>query len=252
MKEQTITAVILTKNNEATIKELISSLSWCTEIIILDDQSTDSTSRIAKQMGASVIVHPLHSDYSAHRNSVFTHIHTQWVLFIDSDEEVSSELGKEIMEKISLNEADGFAIKRHDVMYGKELLFGETAHISLVRLAKLEAGRWKGQVHEEWHIQGVIQPLTHVLLHKPHPTIAEFLSEINRYSTLVALEKNKNNEQVTILTILFYPVGKFIQNYLLRQGYRDGIRGALMAIMMSFHSFLVRSKLYVLKKSAAS
>lgn len=49
---------------------------------------------------------------------------------------------------------------------------------------------------------------------------------------------------ISFFSILIYPSAKFVLNYLVKQGFRDGIQGLVMALMMSFHSFLVRGKLW--------
>ena len=78
-------------------------------------------------------------------------------------------------------------------------------------------------------------------------TIAEFLSEINTYSTIRAKELLDNNISEPNYKAYFYPLFKFVQNYFFRLGFLDGAAGFIYAFMMSFHSFLVRAKLYQYK-----
>lgn len=114
-------------------------------------------------------------------------------------------------------------------------------------MGKKKKGIWKGKVHEEWNIEGSIGQLEQPIEHYPHPTISEFIHDINQYSTFVAQERF-NSETVSWWQILVYPGGKFIQNYIIRQGFRDGVPGTIMALLMSLHSFLVRGKLYLYYK----
>ncbi len=63
-----ITAVVLTKNEEKNIVDCLESLSFCDEILVIDDFSSDRTVEIAKKMNAYVLNHSLNNDFSAQRN----------------------------------------------------------------------------------------------------------------------------------------------------------------------------------------
>lgn len=133
-------------------------------------------------------------------------------------------------------------------MWGKELRHGETGRIKLLRLAKRKAGKWQRPVHETWEISGKIGELKNPLLHFPHPTMAEFLGNINFYTTLDAQEFFRQGKKVGGWQIIAYPSGKFVVNYFLKLGFLDGMAGFLVAAMMSFHSLLVRGKLWLLRQ----
>jgi hypothetical protein len=107
-------------------------------------------------------------------------------------------------------------------------------------------GEWRGVVHETWRVDGRVGKLQNELDHYPHQTIAEFLAEINMYTTLRARELYGKKIQVKGFEILLYPKVKFIQNYFLKMGFRDGTAGFIVAVLMSFHSFLVRGKLWLM------
>lgn len=243
-----ISAIILTKNEEKNIEDCLKTLSWCNEILVVDDHSTDKTVAIAKKYTQHVLSHHLEDNFSAQRNFALEKAKGDWILFVDADERVSETLAKEIQQKItSTTHIDGFYVKRDDYMWGKKLQYGETADVHLLRLAKKNAGKWKGIVHETWDIHGMKVMLQNPLEHYPHQTLSEFLEEINYYTTLRAAELYKKKTPVSWVSILLYTKGKFFQNYFLRLGILDGVRGILMAIIMSFHSFLVRGKLWLLQ-----
>ena len=123
---------------------------------------------------------------------------------------------------------------------------GELSQVKLLRLAKKDDGKWHGKVHETLKVIGETGELAQPLLHVPHQNIKEFVSDIDEYSTLRAEELMEKGVSSSVFQVICFPLGKFIQNYIVRQGYKDGIPGMLYALMMSFHSFLVRAKLYQL------
>jgi glycosyltransferase involved in cell wall biosynthesis len=245
-----ITVVIITKNEEENIKRCLESVKWCNEMIIVDDNSNDKTVEIAKKYKATVYLRDLNNDFSAQRNFGLSKAKNEWVLFVDSDEIISDALAFEMQNATGLRDQnlrnhDGFYIKRVDFMWGKQLKYGETGDKKFLRLAKKESGLWEEQVHERWMVKGLIGELVNPIFHFPHKSMNEFLREINYYTDIRAMELNNHNRKVSSLSIIGYPLGKFIVNYVLKRGFMDGMAGLIYAITMSFHSFLVRSKLWV-------
>jgi glycosyltransferase involved in cell wall biosynthesis len=244
-----ISAVILTKNEEKNIKDCLESLKWCGDVIIIDDNSNDETTKIAEELGGKVYLRSL-DNFSNQRNFGLSKASGGWVLFVDADERISQSLAFEISNVISNwtngveNEYQGFYIPRVDFIWGNKMRYGESG-IKLLRLAKKNVGRWQGMVHEEWKISGNVGTLRNSIVHYPHQVISEFLREINFYTTLRAQELYSRKIKTNLLLILLYPVGKFALNYFLKRGFLDGISGLVHALLMSFHSFLVRSKLWL-------
>lgn len=245
-----ISAVVLVKNQAKQLEECLLSLKWCSEIIVIDDNSIDESVKIAKKHNAQVFTRSLDGDFSAQRNFGLSKVTNEWALFVDADEVVPPQLAKEIYQQTTqfLTTVNGFYLKRKDVLWGKELKHGETNHVKLLRMGRKEKGVWEGKVHERWKILGETATFQNNLLHFPHPTVREFLFEINHYSTLRAMELKSQNKSVSFTTVLAYPIGKFFLNYFIRLGFLDGTRGIIIALMMSFHSFLVRGKLWQLNQ----
>lgn len=242
-----LSVVILTKNEEKNISNCIKSVSWCDEIIVVDDNSTDKTCEIVDKTKSKLIIRPLNNNFSQIRNYGLSRAKGDWVMFIDADERVTPLLQKEIIEKIKQNKNNyaGFLLKRNDFLMGKMLKHGETKNIRLLRIAKKDSGEWLGAVHEEWEIKGKTGELKNPLVHYPHQSIVEFLQEINFYSDLRAKELFVQGEKVDWMSIVCYPLGKFIFNYFYKLGFLDGMQGLIFAIIMCFHSFLVRGKLWL-------
>jgi len=278
-----LSAVVLTKNEERNIERCLNSLDFVDEIVVVDDDSSDNTldkvkshppNRRAKgknegqnqvRLGQKLKIFQrnLNGDFAGQRNFGMEKARGEWVLFLDADEEVSDELKKEIKEVIryaSLERDDlvGFYIKRRDFFWGREVKFGEVLKVrrqGILRLIKKGFGQWQGKVHEKlqvtprqtWLSSYKLQVLSlkNFINHYPHPTIKEFLHEINFYSSLRADELFQQGKKTNLLEIIFYPFLKFILNYFIYLGFLDGPTGFVYAFMMSFHSFLVRGKLYI-------
>ncbi|MBI4009256.1 glycosyltransferase family 2 protein [Candidatus Roizmanbacteria bacterium] len=245
-----ISAIILTKNEEENIGRCLKSVKWCDEIVVIDDYSTDRTLEIARKHKVAIYPRSLNNDFSAQRNFGISKANNDWVIFVDADEVVSDALAYEISSAIqlkgeSLEELNGFHIRRIDFMWGRELKYGETGNVKLLRLGRKGKGFWKGMAHEKWEIKGPLGKLLNPLQHFPHPTLTEFLKEINFYTDIRAGELKIKKTKVFFWSVLIYPLSKFLLNYFLKKGFMDGTRGLIFAIIMSFHSFLARSKLWL-------
>lgn len=246
-----ISAVVLSHNDENRIAKTLESLTWCDEIIVIDDNSNDGTVTISKRFGARVYVRALSEDFAAQRNFALSKAKTQWAFFVDSDEAVSPKLAYEIKEIIKRpteisNRIVGYYVRRKDYFGGRWLTHGETANVRLLRLAKRDAGIWERPIHEVWKVTGSVGILHEPLLHYPHPDVAQFIDSINWYSTVNAQYLFRQKIREPWWKTPVYPAAKFFYNYIWRLGFLDGTAGAVVAIMMSFHSFLTRAKLWKL------
>lgn len=247
-----LTAIVLTKNEENTIADCIESLLFCDQILIVDDESADRTVDVIKNLNnprVHVRVHPLDNDFAKQRNFALTQAVGDWILFVDADERVSEELASEIKNIINQESAhEGYYIKRDDYLWGEKMQKGETGNIKLLRLVRKGAGKWMGKVHETLRVSGSTYILANPLMHYPHQNLSEFLREVNTYSTFRAEELFEKKVRTNLFFIIAYPKIKFIKNYFVLSGYKDGVPGFIHAVVMSFHSFLVRAKLYLLWK----
>ena len=105
-----------------------------------------------------------------------------------------------------------------------------------------------GNVHEVFYTAKNTSRLNNFMNHYPHPTLKEFIADINRYTDIRAQELYNRGAKTNTFQIIFFPFFKFIYNYFINLGFLDGLAGFTYAFMMSFHSFLVKAKLYQLTR----
>lgn len=222
-----ISVVILSPNQDSVSKRTSDSLTFADEVVYIN----------------------VKDDFAQARNKGMDKAKNEWILFVDSDEEVSKELAKNIGKLDLINSKIGaYFIPRRDFLWGTELKYGETYSArteGIIRLVKKGSGKWVGKVHEVFKSQVATGILSGFINHYPHQTITAFLESINNYSTLRAQELKGKEVGTNVFQIILYPFGKFWYTYLLKLGFLDGPAGFVYSFMMSFHSFLVRSKLYL-------
>lgn len=242
-----ISAVVITKNEEETITDCLKSLSWCDEIIIVDDFSNDKTLGVIKnlKLKTKIFKRRLNSDFAAQRNFGLEKAKGEWVFFVDADEKISPSLRDEIKQRTKNSRTDAFFLKRRDIFLGRELKHGENGNIKLLRLARKSSGKWKRKIHEYWNVSGETGELKNSIIHIKSENLKEFVDKINKYSTFHAEELKIEGKRGNVIKVIFWPSGKFIVNYFFRLGILDGKPGFIMASMMSLHSFLSWIKLWI-------
>lgn len=241
-----VSCVVLTHNEEKNIAACLDSLAWCEEIIVMDDFSDDATTSKAQEKGAVVYQRKVDHDFAKQRNKALEIAKSPWILYVDADERVPEQLAEEIKNLGTEVIYSGFRLKRRDYFLHQWLDHGETGNIKLVRLARKDRGLWVRPIHEVWQIKGKVGSLTHELLHYPHQTLREFVAKVGDYSTVNAELLYRERQRVSGLDVLIYPLAKFLKNFFFLQGFRDGLPGFIHAVVMSFHSFLSRAKLWLI------
>lgn len=231
-----LTAVVLTKNEENNIVSCLFSLNFCDEILLIDDNSSDNTVKLAQKFGSKIYKNKL-KNYSSQRNFGLSKPKGEWVLFVDADERVSKKLASEIIKKTKNTKISGYFINRQDIFLGKTIRGGEHGKAKILRLGKKKAGKWKRGVHEYWNIKNKTATLKNPLIHHKNNLNSQ-VKKINFYTPLHSAENQSEGKNSSITKIIFYPPLKFCKNFLLKKGYKDQTHGFILAMLLSFHSFL--------------
>ncbi|OGC98278.1 hypothetical protein A2634_03995 [Candidatus Amesbacteria bacterium RIFCSPHIGHO2_01_FULL_48_32] len=242
-----LTAVVLARNEAQILPRSLKSLKFCDAILVIDDNSTDNTIQVAQKYKVKVVSHALAGNFASQRNFALSQIKSGWALFVDADEVVTPNLAEEISKELKNPLFHAYFLKREDVMWGKRLKAGDS-RASLIRLGRIGMGRWTGKVHETWVIEGRVGELKNLLTHYPHPSLYKFLSKINFYSSLRAQELRELGQKSSLAQIIFYPILKFLHLGIWKLGFADGTAGFICAMVMAFHTFLTRGKLYLISK----
>ena len=240
-----ITGVILYQTEIEQVKKTLQSLDWCVNrIILVDGNVVDEKEKVVAQTySADIFFDPLNT-FDEQRNIGLRHVQTEWTIFVDADEIVSPQLAKEVQKSIGQKKYTGFYLHRQDQFMHQVLKYGETSKVVLLRVAKTKAGMWERPVHEIWVVSGKTRALQNPLFHTPHRSIESFIEKINRYTSLEAMLRKKQGKKCSFLHLFIYPLGKFVYNYIVLFGFLDGFPGFSQAWMMSFHSLILRIKMY--------
>ena len=244
-----ISAVIITLNEEQRLPRALESLALAgnvaDEILVVDSGSTDGTQQIAERHGARFLVHPWEG-YARQKNYAASQAQHDWVLSLDADEALSLELAEELkrLKKEGTGDTAGFRMPRMAYYRGRWIRHSGWYPDCKLRLYDRRRGRWVGDyVHEHVETDGPVGKLHGDLHHFTCDSFEENRARLDRYTTLAAREAFDQGTRSVWLGMLAGPPWKFLESYLVRQGFRDGYPGLVIAVMAARYVFLKYAKL---------
>jgi glycosyltransferase involved in cell wall biosynthesis len=239
-----IATVILTKNEEKNIEECLESLSWCSNIFVLDSFSTDRTIEIANKKGVKVLQHPF-NNFANQRNTALEMVDSEWVLFVDADERVTPELAEEVNRVVQDPEYVGWWVPRRNNYFGRWLFYGGFYPDYQFRLVKKGNNLFdsKQKVHEKPMINGTVGYLKNPLVHLCYQDLGDLLEAKSRYARLLA-EIHYEKGVLPTYHLLAAPILTFFQQLIRLKGYKDGKVGWLISVVWGYYAFLEYWKIW--------
>lgn len=237
-----LSAVIIARNEEKNITACIKSLGFADEIILMDNNSTDNTAKIAIKFNARVFKSS-GLDFSKLRNLGADEAKGKWLLYLDADERVSRKLSSAIVKIISRdNDYAAYELRRLNYYFGKKWPHVEKM-IRLIRRNKLIG--WRGRLHESVKVKGRIGQLESPILHYSHSDLQSMVAKTNEWSEIEAnLRLSDNHPRVVWWRFFRMMITAFWQSYIIQGGWKVGTYGLAESIYQSFSIFITYAKLW--------
>lgn len=247
---KTLSVVIISKNEEKNIARCLESVKWADEIILIDSKSADRTVEIAERYGARVYS-PEWQGYGAAKVEGVNRAGCEWILSVDADEEVPSELANEIKAALSNDsEYSGYYIPRRTMFLGRWIKHCGWYPDFVLRLFRKSRGNFDGAViHEKVVVNGSTSRMRSELLHYSYSCLEEYLEKFNRYTTLGAEEAYRRGIRSGWYDIVIKPPVSFVKHFISKQGFRDGIEGFLISVLSSIAVMAKYAKLREMYKN---
>ena len=240
-----LSAVIITRNEEASIGRCLASLQGLAdEIVVVDSFSADRTPAICVSSPCRFFQKEFEG-YGRQKQYAVDLASNDWVLSIDADEEVSPELKEEILcflrrERTSLN---GLYIRRDLVYLGRRMRFGGVSGERILRLFNKRHGRFDdAPVHEKIGVEGPVTTLSGRLLHYSYRNLGHHLSKINEYTGKAAEDYIRKGKRFSRLWVPVKFKIRFFTTYFVKGGIFDGYPGFIWALMGAWYAALKISK----------
>ena len=243
-----LSVIVVTLNEERNIERCLRSVAWADDIVLVDSFSTDRTLELARAFTSNI--HQF--EYPGYSKQVERGIQRalhDWVLILDADEEVSTELAGSIREVIDSTEAkEGYFVNRKVQVFGKWILHSgwyPDWQFRLARKATIVAEHQ--EVHGAFTTRGQQGNLRGELFHYTYPTIAQYLEKMNDYTSLHVSNKIGDARaplRVGARKILLSPVVYFVKMFVFKKGYKDGMHGFLLSVYSALYTLLLYAKIW--------
>jgi glycosyltransferase involved in cell wall biosynthesis len=246
-------AVILTYNEEKQIGACIDSVDWCDRVVVWDSFSTDRTCEIARERGAEVYQHPF-KGYGSQRQAAMDALEARWVLFVDADERVTPELAGEVRAAlVEQPEVVGWWIPRHNYIFGRLTLHTGWYPDYQLRLLRMDRSRWdpEREVHELAILSGPDGHLENTLIHYNYDSLRLFIAKQNKYVEIDAGILDRAGERVKPWSPFWMPLRHFKWRFIDLEGYRDGLHGLWLSLLMSVYEGKKYARLARLRRQKA-
>jgi len=250
----TVACVVITKNEEANIQDCLNSVGWVDELVVVDAESRDKTVELARACGAKVSVRPW-PGFGLQKNFGMAQASSEWILILDADERVTEELHEEVKTCLVGWRPGGpvaYRIPRRNFFYGAWVRNGGVYPDYQVRLFRRGTARYNDvAVHENLIVDGEIGTLVGHLDHYTERRIRDHFKKFGLYTTLAAQERAKTSRTVGWTDLVFRPLVIWVKTFVLKQGFRDGVRGLIISVFASMYTFVKYAKLWDTTRQAA-
>jgi glycosyltransferase involved in cell wall biosynthesis len=234
-----LSVLITTLDEEENLPDCLASCAFADEIVVVDSGSRDATRDIAERAGATVLVRPF-DDHASQKNWGLEHVANRWVLVLDADERVTPDLRSEIERLLGAGDRRaGYRIRRRNHFLGRPILGCGWQRETVLRLFDRTRGRYAPRrVHEEVEIDGSVATLRGRLVHHTCRDLSTWIAKTVRYAELGAEELRAQGRAPMPGDLLLRPALRFLKQFVLQGGFRDGEEGRILCVVSAFGVFV--------------
>ncbi|MBI4342076.1 MAG: glycosyltransferase family 2 protein, partial [Candidatus Omnitrophica bacterium] len=225
---------------------------WADETLVVDDESTDETVRLAESLGARVLKRRMDVE-GRHRNWAHVQAAHEWVLSLDADERVTPELAEEIARLFTDGPRfDVYAIPRRNYIGARWIRYGGWYPSAQIKLFKRSVFRWEETTVHPRAFGPAWGTLRHDLIHLSYRNLQDFADKLDRHTTLEATKWCADSRKMGRGKAAWRSVDRFIRTYVLKQGFREGRVGFFIAWMAGKYQWVSYRKYLAMRREAGA
>ncbi len=242
-----LSVCMLARDEVDELERALASVDFADElVIVVDDRSRDGTERLARRIADRVEVRPYAGDVAQKRHATSLAEH-DWVMILDPDEVVPEALAAEIVSalEVGVGDVDAFEVNRATYHLGRWIRHGDFYPDYTLRLFRRSKARFEGEdPHGRVVVSGRVARLNAPLHHFSYRDLSDQIERIQFFSDQAAAAMQARGRRVRLSDLVLRPPARFLRAYLLKQGFRDGLPGLIIAAATAFHVFLKYAKLW--------
>jgi glycosyltransferase involved in cell wall biosynthesis len=269
-----VSVMIFTLDEAVHLPSCLDAARWCDDVIVVDSFSTDATEAICRARGVRFFQHPF-TGFGAQRNWALDNTHPKhdWILILDADERITTELADEmrvVLESVP-DDVGAFRLKRRFHMWGRWLRYSSLYPTWVVRLIHRDRVRYIDRGHAETQeVQGRVLELEYDLIDENLKGNDVWFARQNSYARREAEHELREEargwswrqiirgdplERRDALKRLAWrmparPLIYFLYAYIVRQGFRDGMDGLHFCAMKAIYQAMIVTKKYDIRRMA--
>jgi glycosyltransferase involved in cell wall biosynthesis len=242
-----ISLYIITFNEAQNLREVLPTVLWADEVVVVDSFSTDDTAAVCAQFGVRQ-VNIKFEGFGKLRNDALALLKHNWVVSIDSDERSTPEFADEVRRTLAAPQHAAYFVPRRNTFLGRPMRFsGMYPDYRQPQVFNRRKFRYREDaVHEGFECSGSIGFFKNFIWQHPWPTLAVIFAKGERYSTLVAQRRFEQGKRAGFAQLLFNPPAAFVKKFIFEQGFRDGTHGLVISLQHACYTFLKYAKLWEL------
>ena len=242
-----ISCVLIVKDAQDTIKEVLKSLKDFDDVVVYLNNCTDKTEQITKEFSNTNIINGEFLGFGPTKNKASNYAKNNWILSLDADEILSDEFVSNLAN-IKLDNKNVYSILRINYYKNKQIkhCWGDDTIVRIYN--KTQTSFSLKKVHEKIISDkfNIVQ-IDGIVKHHTYLSITDFIIKLDRYSTIFA-QDNKGKKKSSPLKAFFNGVFSFLKTYILKKGFLDGYAGLVIAFSHMATNFYKYIKLYELNE----
>jgi glycosyltransferase involved in cell wall biosynthesis len=246
--EPKVTVFVMSYNEARQIREVMESIKWADEIVLVDSFSTDGTVEVAREYGARIVSEKF-CGFGRLRNFALAASSHDWMVSIDSDERCTPEFAAEVREIVRRPKHEAYFVPRQNYFLDRPIRYcGMYPDYRQPQVFDRRKFRYREDlVHEGFVCDGSVGYCRNPIRQLPFPTLEIMMAKNERYTTLMAKRRFEDNKRAGLGKLLFSPMGAFFKKYFIQQGFREGVHGFVFSILHAYYTFLKYAKLWELE-----
>ncbi|BDY03088.1 glycosyltransferase family 2 protein [Ferrimonas sp. YFM] len=245
-----LACAMITKNAGPRFAQVLESVNWVDEIVILDSGSSDNTLELAEQAGAKVFHSSDWPGFGPQRQRAQEHVTADWILWLDTDEVVTPQLRASIEAVLADPDPQlAYRVNRLSDFFGRFIRRSGWYPDAVVRLHARESYRYNdAMVHEAVAApKEKVRALKGDLLHYTSDDFQGYMGKSLNYATAWAQARHAKGKRTSVAGIIGSSLWCFIRKYLLQLGCLEGRHGLLLALQSSHYVFNKYFALWVMQ-----
>jgi hypothetical protein len=225
------------------------------EIVVVDMESEDDTVAVARELGARVVSIPNAGFVEPGRQTGIDSAQEEWVLILDADERAAPALRELVCGYVGREDLAGVYLPRQNHLFGRWIRHSGYWPDHQLRLLRPRSTEWPPLVHTKPEVDGQTEKAAaspaSAIVHHNYATIHEWVERNNAYTDHEVDRFLAIGRRPSLLRLLLAPPARFLNVYVRHQGFRDGLHGLAIAVLMGFYAAMVELKLWERRRASA-